>query len=120
MEVNLKEVVVSEEIKEFVSVISLEDMIDFSEVSFTKQINLSAKRKFEVDSKYEQIPLSKIVQPLGGLWTGKKAPFVRVKVIRNTNFTMQGQMNLDDVAEIDVEKKSFLFSISSSKSRNWW
>lgn len=103
-----EEVIIPKNLEEYVSIISLEDMIDFSEISFTKQINLSAKKKFEVTSKYEQEPLSKIVTPLGGQWVGKKGPFVRAKVLRSTNFTMQGGMILDDVAEIDVEQNAFL------------
>lgn len=41
-----------------------------------------------------------------GLWAGKKPPYVLTKVIRNTNFkSNDGTLNLNDVAEIEVEKK---------------
>lgn len=42
-----------------------------------------------------------------GLWTGKKGPFIKAKVIRNTNFTLLGNINTDNIAEIEVEEKQF-------------
>jgi type I restriction enzyme, S subunit len=42
-----------------------------------------------------------------GLWTGKKPPFQSVIVIRNTNFTSNGQIDYSDVAILNVEKKQF-------------
>lgn len=51
--------------------------------------------------------LCEICKTLGGLWTGKKPPFKTVNVIRNTNFTMTGALNLKDVARIEVEEKTF-------------
>ena len=40
-----------------------------------------------------------------GLWLGKKPPFVRAGVIRNTNFTPLGTIDFSDVAELDLEAK---------------
>ena len=42
-----------------------------------------------------------------GLWKGKKGPFRRVKVLRNTNFRPHGIISFEDVAEIDVESRQF-------------
>jgi len=42
-----------------------------------------------------------------GLWKGKKEPFVKVNVLRNTNFNNDGTLSFDDVAELDVELKQF-------------
>jgi len=42
-----------------------------------------------------------------GLWVGKKAPFIKVGVIRNTNFTKEGNLNDSDIANIDVERSQF-------------
>lgn len=44
-------------------------------------------------------------QTFNGLWKGKKEPFVRAIVIRNTNFTADGVLDLANVAELDVEAK---------------
>src|SRR5882724_7847363 len=41
----------------------------------------------------------------GGLWTGKKGPFVSAAVIRNTNFTGSGRVDYSDVAVLQVEEK---------------
>lgn len=42
---------------------------------------------------------------LNGLWTGKKPPFVTATVVRNTNFTRLGVLDLSDVAVLDVEAR---------------
>lgn len=44
---------------------------------------------------------------LNGLWKGVKPPFKNVGVIRNTNFTKNGIIDLSDVAYLDVEIKKF-------------
>ena len=44
-------------------------------------------------------------QTLNGLWKGKNTPFTRAVVVRNTNFTNDGVLDLSDVAELDVEEK---------------
>lgn len=41
----------------------------------------------------------------GGLWTGKRGPFVTANVIRNTNFTSSGRVDYSDVAVLQVEQK---------------
>lgn len=43
---------------------------------------------------------------LNGLWSGKKAPYSKAKVLRNTNFRNDGRLSFDDVAELDVEEKA--------------
>lgn len=40
-----------------------------------------------------------------GLWKGEKEPFVKVGVIRNTNFTKDGTLDDSDIAYLDVEAK---------------
>lgn len=50
----------------------------------------------------------KLFEFTNGLWKGKKAPFVTIKVIRNTNFNNDGSLSLSDVAELDVEEKQFI------------
>lgn len=57
--------------------------------------------------KVETIKLSNpdLFESLNGLWKGKKPPFVKAKVIRNTNFTKMGVIDYSDVVELDVEKK---------------
>ena len=51
--------------------------------------------------------LGEVCDVINGLWTGKKEPFVNVAVIRNTNFSKDCKLKLDDVAYIDVEAKQF-------------
>src|SRR6266487_1312915 len=40
-----------------------------------------------------------------GLWTGKKEPFIDCPVIRNTNFSNDGSLNLANVAIIPIEQR---------------
>lgn len=51
--------------------------------------------------------LGDVCDVINGLWTGKKEPFVNVAVVRNTNFSKDCKLKLDDVAFIDVEAKQF-------------
>lgn len=43
-----------------------------------------------------------------GLWTGKKPPFKKVGVIRNTNFTKDGKLDDSDIVYLDVEETQFI------------
>jgi len=42
-----------------------------------------------------------------GLWTGKKPPFQKVSVIRNTNFKKDGKLDDTDIVILDVEQSQF-------------
>ncbi|MBK6701438.1 MAG: restriction endonuclease subunit S [Saprospiraceae bacterium] len=42
-----------------------------------------------------------------GLWTGKKPPFQKVGVIRNTNFTKDGKLDDSDIVYLDVEQSQY-------------
>lgn len=55
----------------------------------------------------QKIPLGQLITPINGLWTGKKPPFKTVAVIRNTNFSKDCRLKMDDVAMIDVEERQF-------------
>jgi type I restriction enzyme S subunit len=41
-----------------------------------------------------------------GLWIGKTSDKISCKVLRNTNFSNDGHVDLKDIAEIDVDKKA--------------
>jgi type I restriction enzyme S subunit len=40
-----------------------------------------------------------------GLWTGKKPPLVPCRVVRNTNFTDEGEFDFSNVATIEIEQR---------------
>ncbi|MFZ4536989.1 N-6 DNA methylase [Propionivibrio sp.] len=94
-------------LSEFVSMARLVDMLDFSRVAFEKQIALAVRKTTTIQSKWPLVKLADHVETIGGLWTGKKPPFRSVQVIRNTNFTKTGKLDLNDVARIEVEEKQF-------------
>ena len=54
-----------------------------------------------------KIELGQLTTTINGLWTGKKPPFKTVAVIRNTNFSKDCRLKMDDVAMIDVEERQF-------------
>ena len=57
-------------------------------------------------TKWPTKKLAEVCEFQNGLWTGKKPPYKRVCVLRNTNFkNNDGSLNYDDVAEIEVEEK---------------
>lgn len=91
------------ELKSHCSTLRLTDMLDFKRPDWDAAIRTAVSSAMEIESLYPLKPLREFVDTLGGLWTGKKAPFVRAKVLRNTNFTSSGTLSLDNVAEIEVE-----------------
>lgn len=91
---------------DFGSVVDTKDMLEYSRVNFNKAIRMNVDAVIKNTGKYSALKLKDCVEITGGLWTGEKGPLKRVKVIRNTNFTMDGKMNLADVAEIEVEENA--------------
>ena len=51
--------------------------------------------------------LGEVTSAINGLWTGKKPPFINIAVVRNTNFTKDCELDMTDVAYIDVEQKQY-------------
>ena len=49
-----------------------------------------------------------------GIWKGKKAPFEECAVVRNTNFTSDGYLDLTDVAVLPIEQRHL-----KKKSLKW-
>ncbi len=49
--------------------------------------------------------LGELCEFKGGLWTGKKPPFTKAKVLRITNFTKGCELDVTDAIELDVEER---------------
>lgn len=56
---------------------------------------------------WEARELEEISDFINGLWTGKKPPYLKVAVIRNTNFTKDNLLDYNNIAYLDVERKQF-------------
>jgi type I restriction enzyme S subunit len=54
---------------------------------------------------FPMVRLGDLCNTISGLWTGKKPPFEKATVIRNTNFTKDCNLDLSNVAVLDVETK---------------
>ena len=54
---------------------------------------------------FRLIRLGDLCDTVSGLWTGKKPPYEKAIVIRNTNFTKDCKLDLSNVAVLDVETK---------------
>ena len=57
--------------------------------------------------KWKKKKLSEFCEFSNGLWTGKKPPFQKVGVIRNTNFTKDCLLDDSDIVYLDVEQSQF-------------
>lgn len=51
--------------------------------------------------------LEEVCEFSNGLWSGKKPPFQKVGVIRNTNFTKDGKLDDTEIVYLDVEQSQF-------------
>jgi len=60
-----------------------------------------------MNKEWEIRHLGELCEFFNGLWKGKKAPYVDVGVIRNTNFTKDGYLDDTDIAYLDVEEKQY-------------
>jgi type I restriction enzyme S subunit len=58
-------------------------------------------------SRWKKKKLSEFCEFSNGLWTGKKPPFQKVGVIRNTNFTKDCRLDDSDIVYLDVEQSQF-------------
>jgi type I restriction enzyme S subunit len=58
-----------------------------------------------MSEKYKLVRVGDLCNSISGLWTGKKPPFEKATVIRNTNFTRDCKLDLSNVAVLDVESK---------------
>ena len=89
-----------------------QDPTDEPASELLKRINPDAKPCDT--SHYENLPKSwgvatidQVCSVIGGLWTGKKPPFIKVGVIRNTNFSKDFKLDLSNVAYLEVEVRQF-------------
>lgn len=59
--------------------------------------------------KWSSISLSEeeVFDFQSGLWKGKKEPFIKAPILRNTNFTNEGYLDYSDVAILPIEKRYF-------------
>lgn len=58
-------------------------------------------------SPWEWKKLGDVCDSINGLWKGKKEPFVKVGVIRNTNFTKDCKLDLERLEYLDVEQRQY-------------
>lgn len=91
----------------YVKEIPTVDMIDFSGLKFTKQINVSADIKISFTSNHPKKFLSSLLDDIGGQWIDEGDNLIKVKVIRGTNFTKDGHSNYSEVPVINVLKDKF-------------
>lgn len=86
-------------------------LVEKTKIAENDEYNLTASRykviKDYSNCKWDMVKLGDVVDTCGGLWSGKKGPFINVNVIRNTNFTFSGQIDYSDIANINVEEKQF-------------
>lgn len=52
--------------------------------------------------------LGEVCEASNGLWKGKKPPYKKIAVIRNTNFSKDCKLNLENVEYIDVEERQYI------------
>lgn len=57
--------------------------------------------------EWKKLKLDDMCSFINGLWKGKKPQFIEVGVIRNTNFTKEGNLDFSNVAYLDVEESQF-------------
>ncbi|BAG13678.1 restriction endonuclease subunit S [Candidatus Endomicrobiellum trichonymphae] len=72
-----------------------------------KSAVVNDNRQVYKKAHWEVKKLGEICTFINGLWAGKKCPFINVYVIRNTNFTKDGKLDLSNVVNLSLEKKQY-------------
>ncbi|GHV63437.1 hypothetical protein AGMMS49587_13470 [Spirochaetia bacterium] len=71
------------------------------------EYNLTGERYRVVErrgkQKWEMVRLGDVCEFQSGLWKSEKEPLKTIKILRNTNFSKDGRLNLSDIAEHPVE-----------------
>lgn len=57
---------------------------------------------------WKVVKIKDICEASNGLWKGKKPPYKKIAVIRNTNFSKDCKLKLDNVEYIDVEERQYI------------
>ncbi len=72
-------------------------------------VNLSGDRyrvpAVRPNGKWPMVKLGEVCEFASGLWKGKRPPLRTIRILRNTNFTKDGTLNFDDVAEHPAEAR---------------
>ncbi len=69
--------------------------------------NIKKEKKHSLPKGWEIKKLNELCDFSNGLWTGKKPPFQKIGVIRNTNFTKDCLLDDRDIIYLDVEQSQF-------------
>ena len=69
--------------------------------------NMKKEKKHSLPKGWEIKKLNELCDFSNGLWTGKKPPFQKIGVIRNTNFTKDCLLDDRDIIYLDVEQSQF-------------
>jgi len=81
--------------------VAKEKLAENGEYNLTgERYRVTAKRAHQ---KWPMVELGVIAEFTSGLWKGEKEPYQVIKILRNTNFTKDGRLNLQDIAELPVE-----------------
>lgn len=92
-------------ISKYVSYGHMSGFIEYGTSKFNIRVNLNKKIKFT--SSFPLIRLGDCVEVGGGLWTGIKQPLQKVRVIRGADFTFDGKLDYEHIAEIEVEVQAY-------------
>jgi len=96
---------VDEALAKYVSYGRMSGLFEYGTRKFDRRVNLRKKAKFM--SAYPLLRLRDCVSVASGLWTGSKVPLQTIRIIRNTDFTLDGKIVPDNVALIEVETNAY-------------
>ena len=104
---NNREIEIDKELLQYVKVMNVEDMMDFSMNNFDKAINIM-NVKVTVECPYKQSKIGSCIDDLGGQWESAKEPTINVPVIKSTNFNKAGTLdNNTDIERINANINSY-------------
>ena len=121
---------IEESLKPYANLVDLRDCIDFSRANFDKAINLSAKNKIEIVSKYQLEKLEKFVDFIRGVTYNKNLVVInetKNKILTSDNIKLDGGFVIEKVIYLNDDiildnnkrlKQNDIFICVSSGSKN--
>ena len=104
---------IDEELKRYIKIYNLVDMLDLREVDFNTIVSLTPKREIEIKTKWELVRLGDVSKLVRGVTYSKKDQVSKSnnKILTADNITLNGELKitktiyLNDNLKIDEEKR---------------
>jgi len=104
---NSQKIEIDKGLLQYVKIMNVKDMMDFSMSNFDKAINIM-NVKIILECPYKKSKIGSCIDDLGGEWESTKEPIINVPVIKSTNFNKAGTLDKNtNIEKINANVESY-------------